>query len=178
MTRWLGSATSGENRNQRLRMKPKPDRSFRFAAPLLQPKPGGYFYVDVPERISKDIGKRGPVPVSVVINNVAEFTASLFPLGGGRHGLRLNAQTREMAEVKVGDRVKVHITVLGQPLQVAIPTDLETALRSEGVLEDFEAFAPGKQNHIVDWITRSARPQTREKRIQFTVEHTHRRREK
>jgi hypothetical protein len=163
-------------------MKPKPDRRFRFVAPLLQPKPGGYFYVDVPERISKAIGKRGPVPVSAVITGKlggepAEFTASLFPLGGGRHGLRLNAQTREIAEVKVGDRVKVHITVLGEPLKVVIPTDLKTALRSEGVLEDFEALAPGKQNHIVDWINRSARPQTREKRIRFTVEFTHKRRE-
>ena len=71
-------------------------------ASLLQPKRGSYFYVDVPERVSKAIGKRGPVPVSAVINSVAEFTASLFPLGGGRHGLRLNAQTREMAEVKAG----------------------------------------------------------------------------
>ncbi len=151
-------------------------------AELLQPKPGGYFYVDVPERISKAIGKRGPIPVSAVITGKlggepAEFTASLFPLGCGRHGLRLNAQTREMAEVEVGDRVKVHITVLGGLFKVAIPTDLKSALRSEGVLEDFEAFAPGKQNHIVDWIGRSARPQTREKRIQFTVEHTHKRRQ-
>jgi hypothetical protein len=149
------------------------DRKFSFVSRLEQAARGGYYAVDVPAKISQEIGKRGPIPVNARINKVAEFTASLSPAGGGRHRLRVNARTREEARIHAGDSVKVQITVLSQPQKVVIPGDLKIALRSEGVLEFFEAFAPGKQNHIIEWIERSARPETRKKRIQFTVEITH-----
>jgi hypothetical protein len=154
------------------------DRHFTFTAKLVQVERGGYYAVDVPTRISQAIGKRGPVPVSATVNKVAHFKASLSPAGDGRHRLRMNGRTRALAEAEAGDSVKVEIVVLSQPLKVAIPSDLRTALQGEGVLEDFLAYAPGKQNHIVDWIERSARQETRAKRIQFTVEFTHLRREK
>lgn len=153
-------------------------RQFRFAARLEHGMVGGYFAVEVPARISQAIGKRGPIPVKATINNVAEFMASLSPAGGGRHRLRLNARVREEARAKSGDSVKVQIAVLDQPLKVVIPNDLKNALRSEGALEFFETFAPGKQNHIIGWIEQSVQPETREKRIQFTVEVTHMRHEK
>jgi Domain of unknown function (DUF1905)/Bacteriocin-protection, YdeI or OmpD-Associated len=153
-------------------------RKFRFVSRLVQVKPGGYYAVDVPARISKQLGKRGPIPVSAVVNNVADFSASLSPSGGGRHRLRMNARTRKVAEAEAGNPVKVHIVVHVHPLKVGIPQDLKTALRDEGVLEEFEAQPPGKKNHIIDCIGQSARRETREKRIQFTVEFTHRRREK
>jgi uncharacterized protein YdeI (YjbR/CyaY-like superfamily) len=90
----------------------------------------------------------------------------------------MNARTREEAQIEVGDSVIVQIVVHSQLQKVVIPSDLKTALRSEGVLEFFETFAPGKQNHIIGWIDESARPETREKKIQFTVEITHLRHEK
>jgi len=154
------------------------ERTFRFVARVVRVASSGFYAVDVPAKISSALGKRGPVPVSARINSVAEFRASLSPAGGGRHRLRLNARTRGMAQARAGDSVRVHITVHDRPLPVSIPADLKTALQSEGVLEHFQTFAPGKQLHIIDWITRSARPETREKRIQLTVEITHRRREK
>ena len=159
-------------------LKNAADRRFGFVAQLLQAQRGGYYAVDVPPEISRAIGKRGPVPVSARINNVSEFTASLSPAGGGRHRLRLNAHTRDEAGAKPGESIKVQITVLGQPQKVVIPEDLKAALRSEGVLEYFQTFPPGKQHHIIDWIERATRPETREKRIQFTVEITHLRSEK
>lgn len=154
------------------------DRKFRFTAKLARVTPGGYYAVDVPEKISKAIGKRGPIPVRAVVNNLADFTASLSPAGGGRHRLRMNALTREIADAEAGDLATVEVIVLSQPPTVAIPSDLKNALRAEGVLEDFQLHPPGKQNHIIDWICESARQETREKRIQFTVEHTHRKRDK
>jgi hypothetical protein len=154
------------------------DRKFSFVSQLEQVQSGGYYAVDVPMKISQAIGKRGPVPVSARINNVAEFRASLSPAGGGRHRLRMNARTREEAQIQAGDSIKVQIVVHGQPQKVVIPGDLKTALRGEGVLEFFETFPAGKQNHIIGWIEQSARPETREKRIQFTVEIMHSRREK
>jgi Bacteriocin-protection, YdeI or OmpD-Associated/Domain of unknown function (DUF1905) len=153
-------------------------RKFHFVAPLEQVARGGYYDVPVPLEISRAIGKRGPIPVSVLVNNVASFNASLSPAGGGRHRLRLNAGTREEAAAKVGDPVKIKIAVRSQPLKVTIPGDLKTALRGEGILEYFETLAPGKQDHIIHWIDHSVRPETRKKRIQYTVEITHARFEK
>jgi hypothetical protein len=159
-------------------MRIEADRKFSFVARLAQVERGGFYAVEVPAKITQAIGKRGPIPVTAQINNVAEFTASLSPAGDGRHRLRMNARTREEAEIQVGDSVKVQIVVLSQRQKIVIPNDLKAALRSEGVLEFFEAFAPGKQNHIIGWIEESVRRETREKRIQFTVAITHMRREK
>jgi hypothetical protein len=132
----------------------------------------------VPLEISRAIGRRGPIPVSVLVNNVASFNASLSPAGGGRHRLRLNASARDEAEVKAGDPVKIKIAVHSQPVKVAIPGDLRTALRGEGVIEYFETFPPGKQDHIIRWLEQSVRPETRKKRIQYIVEFIHVRLEK
>jgi hypothetical protein len=154
------------------------EKQFSFVSRLEQGGRGGYYAVDVPERISKTLGKRGPVPVTARINNIAEFTASLSPAGGGRHRLRINSRIREEAEATLGDRIKVLIFVHERAAKPVIPHDLRSALFAEAVLESFEAFAPGKQNHIIQWINESARPETREKRIRFTVEVTHKRREK
>jgi hypothetical protein len=156
----------------------QPDRQFRFVSRLEQPKPGGYYAVDVPVRISKALGKRGPVAVSALINGVADFRASLSPAGGGRHRLRINSRTRKIAEAEAGDSVKVQIVVHSQPPKVAIPTDLKSVLEAEALLDAFQAYAPGKQNHIIEWIGQAAHRETREKRIQLAIEVTHRRHEK
>jgi hypothetical protein len=154
------------------------ERQFRFTAELVRIAKAAYYAVHIPAKISKALGKRGPIPVAARINDIANFTASLSPAGGGRHFLRINARNRALAAAELGDRVRVAITVLSELPKVEIPEDLKLALRSEGVLEHFQSFAPGKQLHIIDWITKSARAETREKRIQFTVQITHERRER
>ena len=85
---------------------------------------------------------------------------------------------RALAGAEVGSRVRVLILVHEKPLKVVLPQDLRNALQGEGMLEVFQSFAPGKQTHIVSWIEGSARPETRAKRIQLTVEITHLRHEK
>ncbi len=152
------------------------DRQFVFRARLQ--KTGGIYAVDVPERISKAAGKRGPVPVRAVVNEVARFSASISPAGGGRHRLRINTRMREVAGAEAGDLVRVSITVLAKVPRVAMPADVRMALQAEGALEHFLTFPSGKQAHIIDWIERAARPETREKRIRYTVEFTLRSHEK
>ncbi|HAN91766.1 MAG TPA: hypothetical protein DCQ33_06755 [Nitrospira sp.] len=46
--------------------------------------------VSVPARISKAIGKKGPIPVIAKISGLMDLLVSLVPVGGGRHRLRLN----------------------------------------------------------------------------------------
>ena len=71
----------------------------------------------------------------------------------------------------------MQFTVLDRA-DVTIPTDLMSALRAEGVTEDFKSLPPGKQNFILRRIDDAAKPETRDKRIQEAVEAAHRSREK
>jgi uncharacterized protein YdeI (YjbR/CyaY-like superfamily) len=61
---------------------------------------------------------------------------------------------------------------------VTIPEDLMSALRAEGVADNFKSLPPGKQNFIVRRINDAAKPETRDKRILEAVEAAHQRREK
>jgi hypothetical protein len=136
-----------------------------------------YFAFSVPAKTSQALKTKGPVPVSVLLNGSTTFLVSLFPVGGGRHYLRVNVTARTAAKIKEGDRVHVEITVLDRS-DVSIPKDLASALRSEGLTETFKAMSIGKQNHLIKGIDKAAKPETREKRIREVVEFAHQQREK
>jgi len=136
-----------------------------------------YCAVPVPAKITQTLGTTGPVLVMAQVNDSEPFKVSLFPIGGGQHYIRIKAKVRKETETKVGDRVRVRITVLDRA-DVTIPEDLSRALRAEGVMEDFKSLPPGKQNFTIRRIDEAAKPETRAKRIQEAVEAAHQRREK
>lgn len=131
---------------------------------------GTLYVIAIPAAVSRAIGKRGNVPVIAWVNDVAEVRASLVPAGGGRHRLRLNAATRKLAGVAVGDRLSVALAVDEAPVAEPMPPDLARALADAHALETFERFPVGKQSHIIQWIEKAAREETRDKRIALTVE--------
>ncbi len=136
-----------------------------------------YCAVAVPAKITEALGTKGPVLVMAKVNNSEPFQVSLFPVGGGRHFIRIKAKVRAETNTKTGDRIRVQITVLDRA-DVAIPDDLMRALMAEGVAQAFQSLPPGKQNFIIRRIDDAAKPQTRAKRIQEGVEAAHERREK
>ena len=136
------------------------------------------YVLEVPERVSKAIGRRGPVPIVAILNRTAELQASLVPMGGGRHRLQLNSRIREELEIVPGDKVSVALTVPQNPARLLLPSDLTRALREVDLHETFAQFPVGKQNHIISWIEEAARLETREKRIATTIEFTFRARER
>ena len=136
-----------------------------------------YCAVPVPAEITQTLGTKGPVLVMARLNDSEPFKVSLFPIGGGRHYIRIKAKVRNETKTKTGDQVRVRITVLDRA-DVTISDDLMSALRAEGVTEDFKSLPPGKQNFILRRIDDAAKPETRDKRIQEAVEAAHQRREK
>ena len=136
-----------------------------------------YCAVPVPAEITEALGTKGPVLVMAQVNNSEPFQVSLFPVGGGRHYIRIKAKVRQDTNTKTGDRIRVRITVLNRA-DVAIPEDLMSALTAEGVTEAFKSLPPGKQNFIIRRIDDSVKPETREKRIQEGVVAAHQRRER
>ncbi|MFL5812257.1 MAG: YdeI/OmpD-associated family protein [Bdellovibrionia bacterium] len=137
-----------------------------------------YFGIPVPAKITLALGTKGPVPVMATVNNSKPFLISLYPVGGGRHNIRVKAEIRKATKIKEGDRVRVQITVRDRTAEVSIPKDLMSALKAEGVLKDFEAVPNGQKSFILRRIDEAAKPETREKRIQAAVEAAHKRREK
>jgi hypothetical protein len=136
-----------------------------------------YCAVPVPATITRDLGTNGPVLVMARVNQSDPFKVSLFPVGGGKHYIRIKAKVRQATQVKTGDRVRVRITVLDRA-DVTYPKDLLGALRAEKATEDFKSLPPGEQNFILRRIDDAAKPETREKRIREAVATACRRRKK
>lgn len=135
-----------------------------------------YCAVPVPERVTKTMGTTGPVPVMAQVNDSDPFNVSLFPVGGGKHYIRIKARVRRETKSKSGDMVTVRFTVLDRA-DVSIPEDLVKALRAQGVEDAFNALPPGKRSFTIRQIEEAAKSATREKRIQKAVELAHQKRE-
>jgi hypothetical protein len=137
-----------------------------------------YFAISVPAKITKALATRGPVPVSARFNGSEEFFVSLFPVGGGRHYIRIKAKIREVAKLKEGSRVRVQFTLVDRVAELSIPKDLTAALREEGVMEAFNALPIGKKTFMIRKIDDAAKAETRARRIQDAVDEAHEKREK
>jgi len=127
-----------------------------------------YFALPVPEKISRALGTKGPVLVSAKVNDSTPFQVSLFPVGGGRHYIRIKAKVWKEVKITEGDRVKVEITVIDRD-KVAVPKDLLAALRAAGAEDAFKTITPGKRHYTIRVIDEAAKPETRAKRIQEAV---------
>ena len=153
---------------------------FVFTVPLVRLQFGGTskYLLEIPERVSSSIGRRGPVPIVATLNKAVEIQASLVPMGGGRHRLQLNARTREELEIEPGDQVRVTLSVPKKPPRLPLPSDLAVALKEVDFEESFAALPVGKQNHIILWVEEAARPETRAKRVAAVIEMAFRARER
>jgi hypothetical protein len=69
------------------------------------------YVLEIPERVSLAIGRRGPAPILAALGSATEIQASLVPTGGGRHWLQLNARTRGELDIEPGDPVRVVLVV-------------------------------------------------------------------
>lgn len=161
-----------------MKHSPTAGRQLSFEAKLENWAEGmDYCAVAVPAKITKTLGTKGPVLVLAKVNNSEPFKVSLFPVGGGKHYIRIKAKVRKETKTKTGDRVRLRITVLDRA-DVSYPKDLLNALRDDGATKDFKSLPPGEQNYILRRIDEAAKPETRKKRIQEAVMAAHRRREK
>lgn len=151
----------------------KPGTKFSFKAKLENWAEGmDYCAVSVPAKITKQLGTHGPVLVLATVNDSEPFQVSLFPVGGGKHYIRIKSKVRKETNTKTGDTVQIRFTTQDRA-NIDYPQDLLKALRSDGVLATFKSLSPGKQNFIVRKINEASKPETREKRILEAVELAH-----
>jgi len=128
-----------------------------------------YFAVPVPAATTQALQTRGPVPVSAKVNNSEAFLASLYPIGGGRHYLRIRNKICKSVNITAGDAVRVHIQVRDRYAEIAIPKDLADAIRAAGLTKEFKALPVGKKAYLLRLIKEAVKPETRAKRIHDAV---------
>ncbi len=127
--------------------------------------------VDVPKKVSKAFGQRGYVPVTGTLNG-HQIRATLAPKGGGEHRLYLNGEMRKQAEVDVGARVVLSLEIDTKSREIAVPTDLEHALkRKRGTFKSFAALVSSKRKEILVWVLDAKTPETRKRRIEQAVDY-------
>ncbi len=161
-----------------MKTSPTAGRQLSFEAKLENWAEGmDYCAVAVPAKITKTLGTTKAVLVMAQVNKSEPFKVSLFPVGGGKHYIRIKAKVRKETKTQTGDRVRVRFTVLDRA-DVTYPKDLLSALKAEKATADFKSLPPGEQNFILRRIDDAAKPETREKRILEAVAAAHRRREK
>lgn len=128
-----------------------------------------YCAISVPAKITESLGTKGPVLVSGSVNKSAPFQVSLFPVGGGKHYIRIKSSVRKLTKTKVGDTIQFDFLVL-DPDDVDIPDDLLNSLEAEEMIDGFMDVPPGKRNYLIRRIREAAKPTTREKRIREAID--------
>jgi len=145
-------------------------KQFEFSAILENWAEGmDYCAISVPASITESLGTKGPVLVRASVNNSEPFQVSLFPVGGGKHYIRIKSKIRKFTKTKMGDRIKLDFVVI-DPEDVDIPDDLLTLLETSGMVDGFIDLPPGKRNYLIRRIGEAAKPATREKRIREALD--------
>jgi hypothetical protein len=128
-----------------------------------------YCAIPVPSKITAALGTTAAVLVMAIINGCEPFQGSLFPVGGGKHYIRVRKKVREQAGIKEGDKVKVQIVVQDRA-DIDLPDDLVKALKAEDAVKEFNALTPGKKNYEIRKINDASKPETRKKRIAEAIQ--------
>ncbi len=83
--------------------------------------------VDVPERVTRVLGRDKYVPVKGHVENVA-MRSTLVPRGGGRHRLFIHSRIWRRLGVDSGDVVRISLLRNGESREVIVPQEIAAAL--------------------------------------------------
>ena len=125
--------------------------------------------IDGPASVSRAFGRRSHVPVVGTADGVP-LTATLVPVGGGRHRLFLNGQVRSAIGKGPGDRVEIHVRLDTSDRMPELPADLEEALQAHDALAAWKALRPSRRKDSLVVLANAKRTTTRQKRITRIVQ--------
>jgi hypothetical protein len=125
--------------------------------------------IAVPEKVVTSLGSSKKPAVRVTINGHT-YRSTLAPRGG-RFLLPLSAENREGAGVSAGDTVNVEIERDTEKRELAIPADLTKALKRDADAKRFfDGLSYSKKQRFVLPIEQAKAPETRQRRIDKTIE--------
>jgi len=117
----------------------------------------------------KEVFGKLRVPVCGTINGHPYRTTICHM--GGESFIGISKALREAAGVNIGDIVEVTMQLDTAERTVEVPDDLIALLKTNPQAEErFESSSYTHRKEFVQWITSAKRPETRESRLQRTVE--------
>jgi hypothetical protein len=144
------------------------DAKYQFTAVIENPGEGGAF-VTVPFDVEKAFGKKR-VKVKATIDGEA-YRGSLVRMGTPCHLLLILKEIREKIGKTYGDVVTIVLEEDLEPRTVEIPADLQQALEGNPAERAFFThLSYSHQREYVMWINEAKQNETRQKRIQRTIE--------
>ncbi|HEY7624749.1 MAG TPA: YdeI/OmpD-associated family protein [Candidatus Limnocylindria bacterium] len=130
---------------------------------IARPNDDGLLLVEVPERVMKRLGAGKRVPVRVTLNG-AKYRSTIA-VYADRYYLPARREIREAAKLTPGGRADVSLEVDTAARTVAVPPDLDRALRDARLRAAFDAASFTARREIVEGVTSAKRPATRDARI-------------
>lgn len=142
-----------------------------FEALLIKPDAvGAWTYITVPFDVEQHFGSKSLVMVKGTINGIA-YKGTLMPHGNGEHYMVVNKSLREAAQVTAGSMASVTMERDAEARTVLVPEDLVQELTANPEAEAiFNQFSYSCQKEYVDWIDSAKKAETRQSRIQKSIE--------
>lgn len=108
--------------------------------------------VNVPEEISRVLGKKGNIPVRGAVNGFP-FRSTLVPVKEGPYRLYLNMGMRKGAGAEAGDTVEILLEPDPDPRPEPVPGPLMDALGLDpGAAAAWDALAPSRRREILRYL--------------------------
>ena len=143
-------------------------QKYHFHAEIEDAGDGGAF-VYVPFDVETTFGKKR-LKVKATIDGVP-YRGTLVRMGGPKHILLVLKQIRVKIGKGYGDEVAVVFEEDLDPREVDLPPDLQKALVADPPAhENFKRLSYTHQKEYVRWVTEAKHDQTRQRRIQKTIE--------
>lgn len=125
--------------------------------------------IPVPPEVLESLGSGRRPAVRVTLNGFM-YRSSVGSMGGASM-LPVSAEIRERAGVAAGDELEVHVEVDSEPRQLVLPDDFRAALdRDAAARKCFDGLSYSNQRRLVTPIAEAKAAETRQRRIERTVE--------
>ena len=127
-------------------------------------------FVEFPYDVEKEFGVKGQVKVQATFDGFS-YRGSLAKMGHPCHFLILTQSVRKAIGKQPGDSVQVVIRQDPERRQVQVPADLQQLLQKDPQAHRFfAALSYTHQKEYVQWITEAKKPETRQRRLDKTLQ--------
>lgn len=125
--------------------------------------------IEVPEKIVEGLGSGKRPAVTVTLKKHA-YRTTIAPMFGS-YWIPVSAANREAAGIAAGDTLDVGVELDTAPRTVEVPKDLAKALKADPKAKAaFEKLSYSHKRRHVLAIEEAKKPETRQRRVEKTVE--------
>lgn len=146
------------------------EKIYAFDAVLKAVEGNQAMSVDFPYDVFELFGVRGQVKVKVTYDGVP-YRGSMVKMGGDCHWLLVRKDIRKLIGKNPGDTVHVTVQRDTEERIVEVPEDLQALFEQHPEAKAYyDTLSYTHRKEYVQWINEAKRPETRQNRLQKTIE--------